>query len=323
MQKRDRFGFDAAVARLASAQHGAFSREQLAGLGATRGLIDHRVATGRWERLASGVFAIAGVPPSWRRSLMAACLAWGDGSAMSHRAAAALWRLAGFERELVELTVPRHRNRVGPGIVHRYVLPPADRAILDAIPVTTPARTLLDLASVAASEMVEEALDDALRRHLTSLSRLRWRLGELGRRGRPGTAAMRTLLDARAPSDVVPESVFERRLLRVLRRARIPEPVVQHRIRDGARTVAIVDFAFPDARLAIEADGYRWHAGRRRWEHDLNRRNALTLLGWRVVHVTWTDLTQRPGPLVASLEQALAARSKPSPQGSGGTRRRP
>lgn len=215
--------------------------------------------------------------------------------------------LVGFDPGPVELTVPRGRKRNAPGIVHRNLLLVRDVTTVGAIPVTTPARTLLDIAAVAPRETVEEALDDALRRRLVSLRRLRSRVDELGRRGRPGIAMMRALLDARDPSSPVPESVFETRLLRVLRRARLPEPVLQHRIRDRGRTVAVVDFAYPDAKLAIEADGYRWHSGRVRWENDRARLNRLTLLGWRVIHVTWHDLVRRPEHVAASVRNALLA----------------
>jgi very-short-patch-repair endonuclease len=235
--------------------------------------------------------------------MMAACLAWGEGAGISHPPAAALWRLAGFEQRAAELTVPPGRRRKGPGVVHRSLLLPVDVTRVDGIPVTTPARTLIDIASVCDEEVVEEALDDALRRGLVSIPRLRWRLDQMGRR--PGVVMMRALLDARAGSSV-PQSVFETRLLRALRRAGLPEPVAQHEIRRGGRLVAVVDFAYPRERLAIEADGYRWHSGRAQWEHDRSRRNDLTLLGWRVVHVTWPDLSRREQAVIESVQEALS-----------------
>lgn len=298
---------DERAARLAAVQHGVFSRAQVQRLGATRGIIHHRLRTGRWERLARDVFRIAGAPSLWHQNLMAACLAWGEGAAISHRAAAALRRLAEFEPGLVELTVPRSRRRSEPGIIHRHPLLRADVTTVEEIPVTTPARTLIDLASVAEREAVEEAMDDALRRGLVSIPLLRRRLDAIGRPGRPGVAMMRLLLDSRDPSEAVPESVFERRLLRTLQRAGLPAPVLQHEIRIGGRLIAVIDFAYPDARLAIEADGYRWHSGRIRWDHDRARRNRLTLMGWRIIHITWTDLTRRPKTIINAVAQALAS----------------
>lgn len=242
---------------------------------------------------------------------MAACLSWGAGAVASHRAAAPLWRLDGVPAGAVELIVLRGRDRIAPGIVHRSPLSPVDITVVDAIPVTTPARTLIDLAAVVPAEVVVEALDDALRRGLVTMPRLRWRLAQVGGRGRPGIAAMRALVEQRDPAAPVPMSVFERRLLRALGRCGLPRPVLQHQVRSSGRLVAVVDFAFPVARLAIEADGYRWHAGRARWDHDRTRSNRLTTLGWRVIHVTWTDLVQRPGEVAETVRKALRARAHP------------
>lgn len=297
--------FDRDVARLASQQHGVFTRAQVKALGASRGMIGHRLDASRWERCSRDVLRLAGVPTSWKRSLLAACLAWGALAVASHRAAAALWRLAGFEPGVIELTVPHRWDRAVPGIVHRNALERRDATVVDAIPVTTPARTLIDLAAVAPMPSVEEALDDALRRRLVTIPRLRLRLrGD--QRGRSGVGVMRALLEQRAPSAPPPESVFETRLLRALRRARLPDPVLQHRVRRGRRTVAVVDFAYPDVKLAIEADGFRWHSGRADWERDRTRRNVLTLLGWRIIHVTWPDLA-RPDHVIAAIRAALDA----------------
>src|SRR5207249_2080176 len=142
-------------------------------------------------------------------------------------------------------------------------------------------RTIIDLAAVISGETLEEALDVALQRRLTSLSRVRWRLADLGRHGRPGIAMLRRLIAARSGVEAVPESVIETRFSRLLRRAGLPAPVRQYHVRDRGRLVARVDFAYPDARLAIEVEGFRWHSGRARWERDLGRRNELTELGWR------------------------------------------
>ncbi|MGZ4208226.1 MAG: hypothetical protein ACXVQ6_10080, partial [Actinomycetota bacterium] len=115
-------------------------------------------------------------------------------------------------------------------MVHRNALSSVDLTAVDGIPVTTPARTLIDIASVSPRDVVEEALDDALRRGLVSISRVRWRLDALGG-GRCGVAFMRALLDDRDPAASVPQSGFERRLLRILKRAGFPDPVHEERRR--------------------------------------------------------------------------------------------
>jgi very-short-patch-repair endonuclease len=299
---------DRRIAQLAARQHGVFTRIQAIELGASEKMIRRRVDAGRWDRLHPGTFRLAGAAPTWRQSVMALCLAWGPGTFASHRCGAAVWRLAGFEPGAVELIVPRTRRRTLPGIVHRPLLLPAvDVTTVEAIPVTSPARTLIDIAGVAPIELVEDALDDALRRKLVSLPRLRWRLKETARMGTPGSAVIRTLVGARATQADIPQSVFETKLLRVVKVAGLPHPVLQHEIRDRNKLIAVVDFAFPSHRLAIEADGYRWHSGRRQFEHDLSRRNALTALGWHVLHVTWRGLDE-PQELIRTLRSALRAR---------------
>jgi hypothetical protein len=115
------------------------------------------------------------------------------------------------------------------------------------------------------------------------------------------------LLAKRDPVHAIPESVLETRVLRVLTKAGLPTPASQFEIRDGDHLIARVDFAFPDLKLAVEADGYRWHSSRLRWDHDLARRNTLTALGWRVVHVTWAGLTNHPETVIHTIEQAARA----------------
>jgi very-short-patch-repair endonuclease len=202
-----------------------------------------------------------------------------------------LWRLPPAENVL-EITVPRGRQRNHPcdAEVHWSSLGAPDVAVIDAIPVTTPTRTLIDIAAVLSRDLVEEALDDALRRGLTSIPRLRWQIERLSARGRRGIESIRSLVaegsEVRRPND----SVFATRLARKLRAAGLTDAVSQYPIYDGKKLLAIVDFAFPYARVAVEADGYEWHSGRTRWKHDLVRRNALTTRGWKVVHATWGDL---------------------------------
>lgn len=294
---------DQRAAFLAGKQHGVFSRAQLQLLGATRRAIQHRLEIGRWERVVRGVFRLAGVAPTWRQKLMMAALYWGEGSGISHRAAAALHRLAGFEPDKVHVTIPRSRKGAGPGIVHRNNLPPVDLTEVEGIPVTTAARTLIDIAPIVSRDALEEALDDGLRRGVFSIPRLRWRLDELGRRR--GAAVLRNILDERAPQEKLLQSVLERRVLRLIRRAGLPEPVLQYKVRYRGRLIAIVDFAYPDTKLAIEADGEPWHSGHFREGRDRTRANRLTAMGWRLIRVTSEDLKRRPESIGEAIRRAL------------------
>ena len=296
------------IARRAAGQHGVISRSQALACGFSARSIDRKITSHLWERLYPGVYRLAGAPATWHQSLMAACLAWGAGAVISHAAAAALWMFPAFPRGVApELTVARGLVRQYAEKVHRPMsLPAADRTQVDGIPVTTPARTLLDIAAVYPIAIVEDALDDALRRKLVTVRRMQWRLREW-KTATPGRRIIAKLLAERSACRSVPQSVFETRLLRELRRARLPLPVVQHEVRTaGGRFV--LDLAYVEQKVGIEADGYRWHSSRRAWDSDRSRTNALQLLGWTLVRVTWSQLRDRADDVTEQVRAILADR---------------
>ena len=289
------------IAAIAARQHGVFSRAQALEAGVHARTLSRRQSSRLWERLHPGVYRLAGAPATWRQSLLAACLAWGNGVVVSHRAAAALWGFPGFAEGRIELSVPLSRRRKLPHHVHRPTsLKAVDVTLYHGIPTTTPIKTLIDVAGFCAEHVVEEALDDALRRGLMTVARLRRRLRADGGRGRSGTALLRDLVDARAGVVRVPESKLETVLLRVLLAAGLPRPAVQHQV--GRYRL---DFAYPDARVAIEADGFRWHSTRQQWDRDRTRRNALTATGWTMLQVTWSELRDRPEEVVAAVRALI------------------
>lgn len=252
---------------------------------------------------------MAGTPRSWEQTLLAACL-WADGTA-SHRSAAALWKLDGTKRKIIEITTPRdlRANKIK---VHTGCLAPEEVTSVGPINVTTVARTLLDLGAVVEPQVVQGAVTDALRQKLITPERLQRYLRSAGGRGRRGAKTLRSIVAALG--DRRPESVLELRLIRVLRRSGLPEPISQFSIRRGQKVVARVDLAYPEIRLAIEADSYRYHGGSADWRRDLARRNELTGLGWRVIHVTWDDVTRRPATVIRQVRIAIrqATRREPS-----------
>jgi very-short-patch-repair endonuclease len=164
-------------------------------------------------------------------------------------------------------------------------------------------RTLIDIAGCSPADVVEEALDDALRRKLVTVAQLQRRLRPDGAPGRSGTKLLRDLVDARAGVARASESTLETRLLRALRAAGLPKPVLQHKVGPYR-----VDFAYPEARVAIEADGFRWHSTRQQWDRDRARRNALTAMGWTLLHVTWEQLHQRRDEVIDAIRATLRGR---------------
>ncbi|MGH2705110.1 MAG: hypothetical protein ACRDJ4_08445 [Actinomycetota bacterium] len=239
---------------------------------------------------------------------MATSLWAGEAAVISHRSAAALLGLDGFEAGPVEISTARPvHGRAAGVVIHRVRrLDRVDVMTVRGIRLTEPGRTLLDLGAVAPASLVERAMEYALRRGLTSLSRLRWTLGRAGGQGRPGTALLRSLLEERGQSAPA-ESALEVEVIRLLRRAGLPEPVRQREVRSGGHVIARVDLAYVDQRIAIECDGYRYHSGRAAWQRDRDRLNALGDLGWRVMHATKADVGERQDAFAARVRRSLSA----------------
>lgn len=220
---------------------------------------------------------------------MGLCL-WADGFA-SHRSAAALWQLDGCKPGNLDVITTARRDRPFATVdVHQVSeIPPCDVTHTDSIPVTTPSRTLLDLAALVDDERLELALEDALRRGITSIPRLNWQLQRMGRPGRSGTARLRRVMQQRGLKERSTESALETRFARWLRSTSLPPPVRQLPIRAGQKSVRI-DFAYPIELVAIELDSYRYHSGRAQWHRDRSKAKFLRSLGWTVISVAQEDL---------------------------------
>ncbi len=177
---------------------------------------------------------------------------------------------------------------------------------------TSPSRTLVDLGAVVGEATLELALEDALRRRLTTIARLDWRLEELCAKGRGGCGRLRRLLEARR-SERVTESGLETKLARLLRKGRLPAPTRQYEIFDRKRLVARGDFAYPGAKLIVEAHSYKHHSGRASWYRDIERDRRLGRLGWQVMYVTDEDLRRRPEKVIAEIRDALRDRAHRAP----------
>ncbi|HEX2700274.1 MAG TPA: hypothetical protein VHM89_08755 [Acidimicrobiales bacterium] len=153
---------DAAIARLASGQHGVFARQQALAVGATGSLIQRRLASATWTAEAPGVYGLVGGVHTWHRRLMVAHLDLGPESVISHRAAAVLHGFAGMRPGAPEITVPRHRGRGGRWRVHQSALPPTAVRRMDHLPVTTIERTLVDLAGVTGAPQLASVIHHLL-----------------------------------------------------------------------------------------------------------------------------------------------------------------
>jgi len=288
---------DTAVARLATRQHGVFSRHQALAAGAGNSRIHRRLVAGRWTIEANGVYALAGGVPTWQRRMMVAHLDLGPESVVSHRAAAVLHAFPGARQGPAELTVPPGTTRSSRWRVHESTVPRADRASVDRLPVTGVTRTILDLAAIMPPARLERLVHDLLAERRAHLAPLTARAAAQRMSGRAGSGMLADLLDELGPGWVPPASDLEARLVATLRAAGLPDPVLQHPLPSLTRAGS-VDAAYPAARLIIEADSRRWHTRADDFERDRHRDIEAGLCGWTVVRITWADLVDRPSWVV-------------------------
>lgn len=291
---------DAIIAALAERQHGVVSRAQLLHAGVSRKAIDVRLTRGQLRLLHRGVFQVGPIVAVRARE-MAAHLACGATSVVSHRSAAALWQLLPpIESEQPVEILVRARERCRPGILVRRArsLRKEEVTHLDLIPVTTAARTIVDLAATVSARELEQALAQALARRMTTRAQLERALDRMN--GRRGSARLRAFLIGEA---ALTRSEAEERLLRLIRRAKLPEPATNARVAGFE-----VDFLWREARLVVEVDGYAFHSDAAAFEKDRHRDFALTSTGLRVVRVTWKQLLREPEVILVRLAQSLGHR---------------
>jgi hypothetical protein len=299
---------DAELAVLAAAQHGVVTIEQARAAGLTIAQVKHRCDGGLLLPVHRGVYRHAAGEDSVASALQAACLAGGARAVASHRSAGRLWGLRGVPRWRPEITVPGSRcPRLAGVVVHRTDrLEPEDVHRADGIPVTSVARTLLDLGSIVHVEPLRTAAEDAVLRNLTTPLDLVCVLERLGGPGRRGSAALRAAVAGLVPAPVL-ESRLEAALLRLIRATGATPPTTQHEVVvAGGRRVRF-DFAWPRLRVAVEADGRRWHATSADFERDLARHNAVTAAGWRLYRYGWADVHRRPDRTQAELAAVLTS----------------
>lgn len=237
---------------------------------------------------------------------LAACLACGAGAVLSHRAAAAIWGAPGMTLSRVHVTVPWDR-RVSTSLaaVHRSTaLGRLDVTTFRGMPLTTPARTLIDIAAMVDQELAEDAVDEFLCRGYLSLGHLVRRATALSASGREGPAQLLELLSAWA-EDESRSTQREMRVLRFVEAAGLPLPQRQFEVRVGGRLIARVDDAYPERLIALEFNSFRWHAVRRGFWNDQQRVAQLVALGWRVYPITERDIRAKCAPLCRWLRTEL------------------
>jgi very-short-patch-repair endonuclease len=292
---------DRRLAELAARQHGVVQRTQLHELGLGDGAIEGRASLGRLHRVHRGVFSVGHPLLTREGRFMAAVLARGPGSVLSHLSAAVLWGILRDEGPQAHVTVPTRdgRKRRRGIVVHKAALGEEEVTRVNRIPLTRPGRTLVDLADVVPRRTLERALDEA--------EYLRLDCSRLGpRNGRTGSGLLARVLDEHRAGTTRTRSELEERFLALCDRYGIPRPRVNFQI-DGYEC----DFVWHEQRLIVETDGGAAHGTRRALERDPVRDADLTVAGWRVVRVTWMRLSSEPEAVADQLEQLLKQAPRP------------
>jgi very-short-patch-repair endonuclease len=283
---------DARIARLAARRHGVVARAELLRAGVTRREIDRRLERGSLVAVHRGVYAVGHAGLSRDGRWMAAVLACGRGAVLSHRSAAALLGLVGDGGGAAHVTAP-HRLRTPGLVVHRGRLTRADHSRWRGIPVTSPARTIVDEAQHLDEDGIERMLREAQYRGLFHVAAVTDALTR-----RP-SRVVRELLDDLNPT----QSMLEDAFLRLCRRLRVPRPRTQ--VRRGRRRP---DFVWAEQRLVVEVDTWIAHSTPHAFQADRRLSNAVQLAGWMILRFTYTDVRRR-GPMVAAqVRQALGRR---------------
>lgn len=295
---------DDEIAALAERQHGLVTREQLLALGLRRKAIDYRVSCGRLHVVQRGVYAVGHRLLSREGRWMAAVLAAGPGAVLSHTSAAALWRIRSSSGRRVDVTVPRVLRSRSAVRFHHASLPDDEVSRVRGMAVTTPPRTLLDLAGVVSRHELERAFREAAYLRLTdprSVADLVARRPD----GR-GRAATRAILADRRIGATVTRSELEERFLSLVDTFDLPRPHVNALLDlPGAQRIE-VDCLWRHQSLVVELDGHASHATSRGFERDRARDRALQAIGWRVIRITWRQLHEDSGAVVRDLRALLS-----------------
>jgi very-short-patch-repair endonuclease len=295
----------------ARAQHGLVTRKQLLLDGVTADQIKGKLRRGEWQVVWPGVYGLPGRPSGWPARVMGSVLVAGEGAAASHRAAASLLDLPNVVRRL-DITVPAGRRVQVEGlIVHRSRrLEPEDLKPILGIPATSPARTIVDMASLLERAGLTAILDDAAARRLLTRRDLVEALARAqpGRQFAAGLKLVQELLDER-PADRRPlGSRQERRLLEAIRAAGLPEPEIQRKVVLANGEVRYVDYAWDPPLYGVELISFRWHGDLESHARDAEREAELVALGWAIQRTTAHSVEYELPRVIGQIARGLAVR---------------
>lgn len=295
---------DAVVAALALRSDGVFTTRQAARAGLSRKQIRSRRSRGLWVEIFPGVWRLAGTPVTDRLRRRAALIFGGADALLARRTAAQLWGFDGVAEHKTEILLPyqRHVDHFDLVVTRTTRLATPDIASREGFRLTSPARTLIDLAAVLDDEALENTVQSARRNGRADIASLIARLETLSGPGRTGAGRLRVLLH-RLHETAPAESMLEVKVARLLRRAGLPEPKAQFWIETEGKRFR-VDYAWDAFRVILECEGKAYHYD---FEPDRARWSALASAGWRILFVTWREVTREPDAVIQRVRIALGA----------------
>ena len=296
---------DRRLAAVALDQHSLLTWADVVRAGGTTAQVRRRVDAGRWDRVSPGVYRIGGAPWTYDGRVLADVLAAGDGAVASHRCAARLLGL-GFASAPTELTIPRGRHhRPAGALVHQSTdLDRATLQLVNGIPTTDPARTLLDLGRYIGPVPLRRAIEQARRLGLTDWSDLIGCLARHARQGRHGIRRLRQVVSAGMVIEEVTDTDSELIAVTLIREHGLPDPILHHRVwDDDGDLLAETDLAWPERLAILEIDG-PVHLDPEVRRHDDARDHELRRRGWMVRRV-WRDVPLRQPQVFLQLTRDL------------------
>jgi hypothetical protein len=298
--------FDIAILDFANRHGGVVTKSFLDDVSLTRGQIESRVRRHGWQSLGRGAYRI--LEARDHRDRLAGALATIDPSVISHESAAELHDFAFVPSGLAVVSAHSRTTHVFDGVlVHRtHDMDDAHVASVEGLRCTTVARTIVDLAAGSTERRLGAILDDLVSRSRVTLAEVDDVLDSVARRGKPGVRRMRSVLAVRWGTNH-PQSILEQRARALLRRAGLPGPISEYPIpwSVGRR----FDDAYPEARLALEWDGRRYHGQFQAFEADRMRDREALMHDWRIARFTWNDINNHPEMVVETVRTLLSARS--------------
>lgn len=297
------------VIQHAARNGGIITSSEALAIGIPESTLRRRIADGILVRVSRGVLALPGAATRPDLELRAAMRALN--AIVSHESAAQIHGLAPIIAERPTVSVSHRSTHQFPGlVVHQSTdLVEGHIEVREGLRITTPPRTIIDLAQVVHPARLERVVDNALASGKVDILELNTLFNSLARKGKKGTKALRAVITRRV-DDPPTESTLETELLQLLERAGLPEPVRQFKAPWLKPIDGRVDLAYTAERVVVEGDSRRWHALFEAFETDRRRDNAAQLAGWIVLRFTWRMIRSNPTQVASTVRQALRDRGR-------------